>query len=229
MKIVLSVDDVSVNLATIRTILSRHFDVRIAKSGNLALLVLNHADIDLVLLDISMPDMSGFDVLDRIRQIPGKEHIPVIFVTSFANKEFIDKAIQVGAAGYIVKPYSPNTLISKINAVLGGQDDNGEADKSAVEAESDAPVDEMDAFMEILHKDIMDILKEHLVKLNDACITGRWEGVENSVKELGNYNFGMKINRILDEFKHYLTGFDYHLIIRKIPEVLTLISEQNLG
>ncbi|UAC49879.1 response regulator transcription factor [Bacillus aquiflavi] len=84
-------------------------------NGEQALQVLNHKNIDLVILDIMMPGEDGFQVCDKIRQ---KSPVPVIFFSAKGEEWDKVKGLQLGADDYIVKPFSPGELIARINAVL---------------------------------------------------------------------------------------------------------------
>jgi CheY-like chemotaxis protein len=117
-KIILAVDDMSLNLRIIKVILEGEYEVRLAKSGELALDVLRGAKIDLVLLDIEMPGITGFEVIDGMRKIPGCEEIPVIFITSHAAPDLILSAYDHGAGDYIVKPINAEALQKKVRALL---------------------------------------------------------------------------------------------------------------
>jgi putative two-component system response regulator len=121
-KIILAVDDMSMNLRTIKVNLEKSFDVRLAKSGELALSVLKTTRVDLILLDIEMPDMSGFEVLAFIKKLPELKDIPVIFVTSHVSTELITKALKSGARDYVMKPFEPEVLLRKVYAALNGVD-----------------------------------------------------------------------------------------------------------
>jgi putative two-component system response regulator len=121
-KIILAVDDMSMNLRTIKINLDKFFDVRLAKSGELALSVLRNTRVDLILLDIEMPEMSGFEVLEYIKKLPDLKDIPVIFVTSHVSTELITKALKSGARDYIMKPFEPDVLLKKVYAALNGVD-----------------------------------------------------------------------------------------------------------
>jgi DNA-binding response OmpR family regulator len=92
----------------------------VAKSGEQALSVLGNSRIDLILLDIEMPGMSGFETLELIKLQPNAENVPVIFVTSHVSTELITKALKKGAKDYIMKPFEPEVLIRKVYAVLNG-------------------------------------------------------------------------------------------------------------
>jgi CheY-like chemotaxis protein len=118
-RIVLAVDDMAVSLTTIRTILQHDYDVRLAKSAALALEMLNSIKVDLILLDIEMPEISGLEFVGLLKKNPELNSIPVIFVTSHANPQFIDQAMAFEAEGYIVKPFIPEALIKRIKSVLG--------------------------------------------------------------------------------------------------------------
>jgi CheY-like chemotaxis protein len=117
-KIILAVDDASMNLRTLKVILENKYDVRLAKSGELALEILKSARVKLVLLDIEMPGMTGFDVIDAMKKMPGCENIPAIFITSHATPDLIMAAYDHGAGDYIVKPINPDVLLNKVRTLL---------------------------------------------------------------------------------------------------------------
>ncbi|MDR1142795.1 MAG: response regulator [Spirochaetaceae bacterium] len=117
-KVVLAVDDMAVSLTTIRTILQHEYDVRLAKSAALALEMLKQIKVDLILLDIEMPEISGLEFVGLLKKNPELKNIPVIFVTSHANPQFIDQAMAFEAEGYIVKPFIPEALIKRVKSVL---------------------------------------------------------------------------------------------------------------
>ena len=118
-KIILAVDDMAVSLTTIRTILQGEYDVRLAKSAALALEMLKQVKVDLILLDIEMPEISGLEFVGLLKKNPELKGVPVIFVTSHANPQFIDQAMAFEAEGYIVKPFIPEALIKRVKSVLG--------------------------------------------------------------------------------------------------------------
>ena len=104
------------------------FDAIIATDGRTALVEFNKNDIDLVLLDLMLPGMSGTDVCRRLRQVSS---VPVIMVT--ARDTELDKVLglELGADDYVTKPYSSRELIARIRAVLrrGGDNDGVAADQ----------------------------------------------------------------------------------------------------
>jgi len=113
-KTVLAIDDIPSNLVAIKNILEPLFDVRLVKEGGQALDLLKRETIDLVLLDIEMPKCSGFELLHTIQEDPNLAHIPVVFVTMHASPSFIRRAAELGAKGYILKPFRPSVLLQKV-------------------------------------------------------------------------------------------------------------------
>ena len=81
-------------------------------------LLQNNKDIDVVLMDIMMPEMDGYEAIERIREIPTFKNLPIIALTAKAMKEDREKCMEVGASDYIVKPIEPDQLISLIRVWL---------------------------------------------------------------------------------------------------------------
>jgi len=94
-----------------------HTDVTEAGDGQEALTKLAAGGFELVLMDWNMPNMTGIEALKKIKADPALKAIPVIMVTSESEKSRIMEAIQSGAANYVVKPFQPETLAEKINAI----------------------------------------------------------------------------------------------------------------
>lgn len=89
-----------------------------AEDGVTALQCLRNNHIDFIVSDINMPNMDGFELLTQIKQDSGLCHIPVLMVTAEARKEDIVRAAQIGAAGYIVKPFTKATLEEKVSKII---------------------------------------------------------------------------------------------------------------
>jgi putative two-component system response regulator len=116
--VIVAIDDDATNLTKIGEILGATFDVRLCKSGKMALFVLAETKADLILLDVEMPGMTGFDLMDEMKARFPDMDIPVIFVTSHATPGFVSTAARQGAKGYVVKPFAPVTLLTKVQEVL---------------------------------------------------------------------------------------------------------------
>lgn len=73
---------------------------------------------DLILLDVMMPEMDGYETCKRLKSQPGTRHIPVVFLSARAQHAEIQKGRDLGAVGYLVKPFDPMTLSSQLDAIL---------------------------------------------------------------------------------------------------------------
>ncbi len=115
----LAVDDNQHNLFTLRSLVSKHMDVHIleAESGMQALeLARANPDIDLIILDVQMPEMDGFETARMLKLYKKTSEIPVIFLTAaFKTEEFQQKGYDVGAVDYLLKPIDDNQLLNKIS------------------------------------------------------------------------------------------------------------------
>ncbi|MEH6625634.1 MAG: ATP-binding protein [Motiliproteus sp.] len=116
---VLIVDDEPAILASISKVLSPYYQVLAANSGSRALLVAaSETRPDLILLDVLMPEMDGYAVLNRLKADPATRDIPVIFVTVTESAEDETKGLELGAVDYITKPINPSILLARVKAQL---------------------------------------------------------------------------------------------------------------
>ncbi len=116
---VLVVDDIEENRDVLRRRLEREgCTVETAPGGSDALDQLASDGFDLVLLDVLMPDMSGYDVLDRMKADPHLSHIPVIMISALDDLASIVRCIELGAADYLPKPFDPVLLRARVGACL---------------------------------------------------------------------------------------------------------------
>lgn len=116
---VLIVDDAPENLQVALEILKEDYIVTVAKSGQKALEILNkNKDIDLILLDIIMPNMSGLELCQNIKQNSDLMMIPIIFLTVLENKDDILKGFKYGAVDYVTKPFEPMILKARVQTHL---------------------------------------------------------------------------------------------------------------
>ena len=120
---VLVVDDVPANVRLLEARLSaEYFDVITASCGQEALAICERAECDLVLLDVMMPDMDGFEVCRRLKSNPATQHIPVVAVTAFAMKGDEERIREGGCEAYLSKPISVGKFIETVRHFLGNAD-----------------------------------------------------------------------------------------------------------
>jgi len=116
--VVLAVDDTPENLDVVKGLLTPEFIVKAAVNGMMALKIVEKQPPDLILLDIRMPKMDGFEVCRKLKSDAASAGIPVIFLTGESDAESEADALAAGAVGYITKPINPDTLLAKIDDCL---------------------------------------------------------------------------------------------------------------
>jgi putative two-component system response regulator len=115
---ILIVDDTPQNLSLMSDLLHEHYTVKLAPSGERALKIVTANSLDLILLDIMMPVMDGFEVCRRLKSDPACKDIPVIFVSSLSDIENKKAGLAIGAVDYITKPIDPDTFLACVRRHL---------------------------------------------------------------------------------------------------------------
>ena len=111
----LIVDDKPANLLALEAVLDAHYDLLRAHSGQEALELLENTPVDVILLDIEMPGLDGYETTRRIKQMPGRQDIPVILISAvFTEDPYIKKGYEVGAMDFFAKPFDPEKLRKKV-------------------------------------------------------------------------------------------------------------------
>ena len=116
----LVVDDIEANRDVLsRRLKSQGHAVATAENGRQALEILRAANLDLVLLDIMMPEMNGYEMLQRLKADETLRHIPVIMISSLSELDSAVRCIEMGAEDYLLKPFNPTLLKTRIGACPG--------------------------------------------------------------------------------------------------------------
>jgi CheY-like chemotaxis protein len=116
-KKILAVDDSEIDLEILENMLKDKFTVLPTKSGKEALDYLLHfSNVDLILLDVIMPEMDGWETFSRIKDLSNITDVPVAFVTSLQGEE--EHAKEIGVSDYILKPFEKEELIKRIEIML---------------------------------------------------------------------------------------------------------------
>lgn len=113
-KVILTVDDTPANIDVVKGVLSESYFVQAAINGEMALKILEKRKPDLILLDIMMPGMDGYEVCARVKSNENTKDIPIIFLTAKAQAEDETKGLSLGAVDYITKPISPSILKERV-------------------------------------------------------------------------------------------------------------------
>lgn len=120
---ILVVDDTKMFQNIYKTkLMSEGFTVKLAGNGTEAIKILSEEAFDLVLLDLTMPLMDGFKVLQAVKENPKLSSIHVVVFSSRGQPEEIEKAVNLGADGYLIKSTTtPNEVVKKVRELLGGK------------------------------------------------------------------------------------------------------------
>lgn len=118
-KTILVVDDTPENLTVLGQLLKPYYRVKVAPSGQRALrIAVTDPKPDLILLDVMMPEMDGYEVIRRLREDPATHDIPVIFVTAMDSVDDEEHGLHLGAVDYIIKPIKPAIVLARVAAHL---------------------------------------------------------------------------------------------------------------
>lgn len=118
MKHILMVDDVTTNLKVAAEVLQPYYQLSMAKSGKQALQFLRKNHPDLILLDIKMPEMDGYETMGEIKLNPKTANIPIIFLTADTEHASEIRGLQMGALDFITKPFEAEVMLGRIEKVL---------------------------------------------------------------------------------------------------------------
>jgi putative two-component system response regulator len=191
-KSVLIIDDDITILTALRKILENDYDISLAKSVEMAWNVLNNTVIDLILLDIEMPNISGFEFMGYLRESASFCYIPVIFVSSHGQPDIILKAKIAGAKQFIVKPVTPDVVLEKVNAVFKDE-------------------------IQVTGRETL-LKKLHLLEI--ACKTGKSADVEALAEQLGKIQYNVGTDGLLAEIRRNALILNYTVAVEKIGALL---------
>lgn len=118
-KKILIAEDNEQNLYLATFLLERKgYRVIVACDGREALEKVRAESPDLILMDIQLPEMDGYETVKKIKEMPDMSHIPIVAVTSYAMVGDREKALAVGCAGYVEKPINPETFVAEVEKYL---------------------------------------------------------------------------------------------------------------
>jgi DNA-binding response OmpR family regulator len=111
----LIIDDIPENIQVLGHALAKeHYSVSFATDGQQALEMIAENDFDLILLDVMMPHMDGYEVCRCLKSMPTKKDVPIIFLTARTEPEDIVKGFEVGAVDYVTKPFNAPELLARV-------------------------------------------------------------------------------------------------------------------
>ncbi|MEZ4593833.1 MAG: response regulator [Chloroflexota bacterium] len=117
-KILIAEDDQDIRELVVLTLQFGGFDVTPVEDGSLAVEKAKSEAFDLILMDVRMPRMTGYEACRRLKEMDDTKDIPIIFLSAKGQEQEIQTGIDAGAADYILKPFAPDTLVNTIHKVL---------------------------------------------------------------------------------------------------------------
>lgn len=118
MRCILVVDDSAANLKFVESVLRNIYKLILVKSGEQALKYLERNVVDLVLLDILMPEMDGFELFAKIKKMEKNADVPVVFLTADVDADNEIRGLEMGAVDFIRKPFVPEVILNRINRII---------------------------------------------------------------------------------------------------------------
>ena len=207
---ILVVDDTPDNLFLVSNLLKDLYSVKVANSGEKALKYLSETSLlpDLILLDIMMPVLSGYDVIKKIKENPHLNNIPVVFLTAKSSIQDEKMGLEFGASDYITKPIYPPILLARVKTQL----------------ENKAAADFLKDHNEFLEKEIQKRTRE-IVAIQDVTIFAMASLAETRDNETGNRirrtsNYVRVLAKKLQthpKFKEYLTDEMINTLYKSAP------------
>ena len=219
---IIYVDDVQYSLVSVKNRLSEYYEVYLAESSLKLFKLLEKIEPDLILLDVNMPDVDGYETIKVLKSDDRYDHIPVIFLTGNGDRESVVNGLSLGAADYIIKPFTTTKLIETIANEL-----NPENSKPTSEGEGASNKPNV-----LIVDDVVSMLRAMQYALHDrykVYVLSKSEDVLDF----------LKANKpdliLLDYVMPVLGGFDLIPIIKALPEykdtpiiIVTTEGTQNL-
>lgn len=242
---ILIVDDNPNNLKVVAGVLKeKGYSFRMAKSGKLALSVLEKTKPDLILLDVQMPEMDGFETCKKIKQDESNVNIPVVYLTANTDSDSIKKAFSSGGVDYVTKPFNPVELLARIKTHIQLKKQaeelefqNATKDKffSIISHDLKNPIASIIGFSELLSEDYKDIERSKIKKFSTIINKSanftldllqnllEWSRVQTeSIKPVkSNFNLSNLINTVIESCEGQTT-------VKKIDITTNFSSDLNV-
>jgi putative two-component system response regulator len=205
-KVILIVDDTPTNLDVLVEVLSPFYKVLAASSGIRALEIARNVTVpDLILLDVMMPGIDGYEVLHQLQQMPKLVDIPVIFITALSSSQDEERGFELGAVDYVSKPFNPATVLARIKVHL----------------ELKAARDQLSRMNEDLELEVARRMRENLLiqELNVRALACVAEARDN---ETGNHI--MRTSAYVEQLALELSGHERFQSALTTPQIYIMVK-----
>ncbi|MCL2211094.1 MAG: response regulator [Treponema sp.] len=198
------VDDMNYSLISFKKGLSKFYEIYLSESAEKMYKILEKVTPDLILLDVNMPDVNGYETIKDLKADERYSSIPVIFLTCNSDRESVVKGLSLGAADYVIKPFNSEKLIDSIENLFSAKSNT--ANRIAEKSDSDTHilvVDDMTSMLRTIHHALHDKYKVSLLSNSGVVI----DFLQNNRPDL----------IILDYLMPGLSGFALIPKIREMP------------
>ena len=204
-KKIIYVDDVNYSLMTVKNRLSEHYEIFPADSVLKMYEFLEFFKPDLILLDVNMPDIDGYEAIKSLKADEKYADIPVMFLTGNSDRESVVKGLSLGAVDYVIKPFSATKLVESIDNHLNpkkskglGQDDDGNSKPSVL------VVDDVSSMLRAMQYALQDRYKVYILSKSEDVMDFLRTKTPSLI--------------LLDYLMPVLNGFDLIPMIRALPD-----------
>ena len=218
---ILIVDDHGKNIQLLANLLTTaHYEIEYALNGKAAIQWLEKEIFDIILLDIMMPEIDGFETCKKIKELPGREDIPVIFLTARDDTESITKAFAIGGVDYLTKPFNQDELLVRIATQIELKDNREkllnttkwlekEVNKKTIELQK-ANAELRDAYLNLKS---LDHAQNEFLKSISHEIRTPLNGIVGSLSLLKSFHNNSELEEVIDLLEKSVTKLEKYSFI----------------
>ncbi|MCL2209285.1 MAG: response regulator [Treponema sp.] len=169
-KKIIYVDDMNYSLISLKKGLGSHYEVYLAESAEKMYKIMENVTPDLILLDVNMPDIDGYETIKSLKANERYCEIPVIFFTSDSSKENVKKGLSLGAVDYVIKPFNADKLIESIQNQFNPKKGSGKNEEKSIFNPNILVVDDMSSMLRTIHHALHDNYNVFLLSKAEVVI-----------------------------------------------------------
>jgi len=201
---IIYVDDVNYSLMTLKNRLNEHYEIYPAESVVKMYEYLEHMKPDLILMDVNMPDIDGYDAIKSLKADERYSDIPVMFLTGNSDRESVVKGLSLGAVDYVIKPFTSVKLIESIDNQLNPEKQKSDGTGEDGNKPMVLVVDDVSSMLRAIQYALHDRYKVYVLSKSEDAL----DFLKTKTPEL----------IVLDYLMPVINGFDLIPLIRALPE-----------